>query len=60
MKKPRMSKDTADKVIGNIRFKTRLTSLCEEKNRIVLAGLRGEERIPVLFCREGIAKTLYP
>ena len=49
-KKPQTSKDAADKVVKNIRRKTRLTYSAEEKIRIVLAGLRGEESIAVL-CR---------
>ena len=37
------SKDAADKVVKNICRKTRQTYASEEKIRIVLAGLRGEE-----------------
>ena len=59
MKKPKTSKDAADKVVKNIRRKTRQTYSSEEKIRIVLAGLRGEESIPVLCRREGIAESLY-
>jgi len=58
-KKPITSKDTADKVVKNIRRKTRQTYSAEEKIRIVLAGLRGEESIAVLCRREGIAESLY-
>ena len=53
------SKDAADKVVKNIRRKTRQTYSSEEKIRIVLAGLRGEESIAVLCRREGIAESLY-
>ena len=42
-KKPQTSKDAAEKVVKNIRRKTRQTYSVEEKIRIVLAGLRGEE-----------------
>ena len=59
MKKPKTSKDAADKVVKNIRRKTRQTYSSEEKIRIVLAGLRGEESISVLSRREGIAESLY-
>lgn len=59
MKKPKTSKDAADKVVKNIRRKTRQTYSAEEKIRIVLAGLRGEESIAVLCRREGIAESLY-
>lgn len=59
MKKPETSKDAADKLVKNIRCKTRQTYSVEEKIRIVLAGLRGEESISVLCRREGIAESLY-
>ena len=58
-RKPTTSKDAADKVVKNIRRKTRQTYSSEEKIRIVLAGLRGEESIAVLCRREGIAESLY-
>ena len=58
-KKPQTSKEAAEKVIKNIRRKTRQTYSAEEKIRIVLAGLRGEESISVLCRREGIAESLY-
>ena len=38
-KKPQTSKDAAEKVVKNIRRKTRQTYSAEEKIRIVLAGL---------------------
>jgi transposase len=59
MKKPETSKDAADQLVKNIRRKTRQTNSAEEKIRIVLAGLRGEESISVLCRREGIAESLY-
>jgi transposase len=58
-KKPQTSKDAADKVVKNICRKARQTYSAEEKIRIVLAGLRGEESIAVLCRREGIAESLY-
>ena len=58
-KKPGTSKDAADKLVKNIRRKTRQTYSAEEKIRIVLAGLRGEESISVLCRREGISDSLY-
>ena len=58
-KKPKTSKDAADKIVKNIRRKTRQTYSSEEKIRIVLAGLRGEESISVLCRREVIAESLY-
>ena len=54
--KPKTSKAVADNLVKNIRRKTRQTYSAEEKIRIVLAGLRGEESISVLCRREGIAE----
>ncbi|MDO7609037.1 MAG: IS3 family transposase [Loktanella sp.] len=59
MKKPTPSKDAADKLVKSIRRKTRQTYSAEEKIRIILAGLRGEESLSVLCRREGIAESLY-
>jgi transposase len=53
------SKDAADKLVKNIRRKTARRYSSEEKIRIVLAGLRGEESIAALCRREGIAESLY-
>ena len=53
------SKDAADKLVRGIKRKTRKHYSAEEKIRIVLAGLRGEESIAALCCREGIAESLY-
>ena len=58
-KKPRTSKASAYKLVKNIRRKTRQTYSAEEKIRIVLAGLRGEESILALCRREGISESLY-
>lgn len=44
-KKSGTSKAAADKLVKTIRRKTRQTYSSEEKIRIVLAGLRGEETI---------------
>ena len=52
-------KDPAEKAIMDIRRKTRKQYSAEEKIRIVLSGLRGEESIAVLCRREGIAEGLY-
>ena len=52
-------KDSAEKTIRNIRRKTRRLHSSEEKIRIVLEGLRGEESIATLCRREGIADSLY-
>ncbi len=53
------SKDAADKLVKGIRRKTRKQYSAEEKIRIVLAGLRGEESIAALCRREGISESLY-
>ena len=53
------SKDAADKLVKNMRHRTSRKYSAEEKNRIVLAGLRGEESIAALCRREGIAESLY-
>ena len=52
-------KDSAEKTIRDIRRKTRRHYSSEEKIRIVLEGLRGEESIAALCRREGIADSLY-
>ena len=53
------SKDAADRTVRDIRRKTRKRHSSEEKIRIVLAGLRGEESIAALCRREGIVESLY-
>ena len=58
-KKSGTSKDAADKLVRSIKRKTRKQYSAEEKIRIVLAGLRGEESIAALCRREGIAESLY-
>jgi transposase len=52
-------KASADSTIRTIRRKTRRQYSAEEKIRIVLEGLRGEETIAELCRREGIAQSLY-
>ena len=52
-------KDPAEKAIRDIRRKTRRKHSTEEKIRIVVGGLRGEESIAALCRREGIAESLY-
>jgi transposase len=60
MRQKSMSKkEPAEKAIWNIRRKTRRLYSSEEKIRIVLEGLRGEESIATLCRREGIADSLY-
>ena len=52
-------KPSSEKVVKNIRRRTRKQHSAEEKIRIVLEGLRGEESITELCRREGIATSLY-
>ncbi len=46
-------------MVKDIRRKTRRLHSAEEKIRIVLEGLRGEDSIAELCRREGIATSLY-
>ena len=50
---------TAEKIVQDIRRATRRHFSAEEKIRIVLEGLRGEDSIAELCRREGIAQNLY-
>ena len=50
---------SAEKLVKDIRRKTRRKFSAEEKVRVVLEGLRGEESIAELCRREGIAANLY-
>ena len=52
-------KDPAEKAVRDIRRKTRKQYSAEEKIRIVLSGLRGEESIAALCRHEGISEGLY-
>jgi transposase-like protein len=52
-------KAPAEQVIKDIRRATRKQYGAEEKIRIVLEGLRGEESIAALCRREGIAESLH-
>ena len=53
------NKAEADKVVRNIKLQARRKFSSEEKIRIVLAGLRGEESIAELCRQEGIHQNLY-
>ena len=53
------SKEPTEKVVRDIRRRTRRRYSSEEKIRIVLEGLRGEESIAALCRREEIAEGLY-
>ena len=53
------SKASAERVVKDIRRATRKQYSAEEKIRIVLEGLRGEDSIAELCRREGIAQGVY-
>jgi len=52
-------KPTADRVVRDIRRKTRKHHSAEEKIRIVLDGLRGDDSIAELCRREDVSQSLY-
>ena len=52
-------KAASEKLVKDIRRATRKRHSAEEKIRIVLDGLRGEDSIAELCRREGIAQSLY-
>ena len=58
-RKAKGPKASADKVVRDIRRATRRRYNAEEKIRIVLEGLRGEDSIAELCRREGINQNLY-
>jgi len=57
--KPVTRRTASKKAIKDIRRATRKQYSAEEKIRIVLDGLRGEETIAELCRREGISQGLY-
>ena len=57
--KSRPARSPADQVVKDIRRATRRHFSAEEKIRVVLEGLRGEESIAELCRREGIVQNLY-
>ena len=57
--KPGRRKSHGEKVVKDIRRATRKQYSAEEKIRIVLDGLKGEDSIAELCRREGIAQRLY-
>ena len=52
-------KKPAEPVVKDIRRATRRHFLAEDKIRIVLEGLRGDDSIAELCRKEGIAQSLY-
>ena len=57
--KPLSAKKPAEQVVKDIRRATRRHFSAEDKIRIVLDGLRGEDSIAELCRKEGIAQSLY-
>ena len=59
MTSQRYPKDSAEKTDRDIRRATRRRYSAEDKIRIVLEGLRGEDSIAELCRREGINSNVY-
>ncbi|WP_088635667.1 IS3 family transposase [Phaeobacter sp. 22II1-1F12B] len=57
--KPGTKQSHGEKVVKDIRRATRKQYSAEEKIRVVLDGLKGEDSIAELCRREGIAQSLY-
>ena len=57
--KKSLAKAPAERVVKDIRRQTRRHFSAEDKIRIVLDGLRGEDSIAELCRKEGIAQNLY-
>ena len=57
--KSKYSKAPAERVVKDIRRATRKQYSAEEKIRIVLEGLRGEDSIAELCRRDGISQGVY-
>ena len=57
--RPTTAKKPAEQVIKDIRRATRRHFSAEDKIRIVVDGLRGEDSIAELCRKEGIAQSLY-
>lgn len=53
------SKSPGEKIVKDIKRATRKQYSAEEKIRIVLDGLRGEDSIAELCRREGISQGIY-
>ena len=59
MRKKNTRTSKSERLVRDIKRKTRKQYGAEEKVRIVLDGLRGEDSIAELCRREGIAQSLY-
>jgi len=52
-------KQSTESIVKQIKRRTRKKYSSEEKIRIVLEGLRGEDSISAICRKEGIAQNLY-
>ncbi len=59
MTREKKSKTSPESIVREIKRKSRRKFTAEEKIRIVLGGLRGEESISDLCRKEGIHPTMY-
>ena len=59
MRQKKSNQSSAEKAVRDIRRATRRQYSAEEKIRIVLEGLRGEDSIAELCRKEGINQNLY-
>lgn len=59
MTNTKLNKRSAEKTVRDVRRATRRNYSPEEKNRIVLEGLRDEEPIAALCRKQGINQNLY-
>src|SRR4249920_2798003 len=57
--KPEALSEAAEKAVRDIKRATRRHFSAEDKIRIVIAGLRGEDSIAELCRKEGISQNLY-
>ena len=57
--KPEALSNAAEKAVRDIKRATRRHFSAEDKIRIVIAGLRGEDSIAELCRKEGISQNLY-
>ena len=57
--KPGTRRSSSEKIVKDIQRATRKQYSAEEKIRIVLDGLRGEDSIAELCRREGISQGVY-
>lgn len=55
----KQNRKDSESVVRDIKRRTRRKFSSEEKIRIVLDGLRGEDSVASICRREGIAQTLY-